>query len=130
MSLDATAFEELPEWEITFGEAFPLALADITPDTTIPGFIIFSGRATPLSAWMSGLEMGYLQLEVSSRSILRLETGASDSWILANMINPQILEEAKGFEAAKAKANGVHFLAIQSSPESEAFAGFWLLQQI
>ncbi|MGF1490314.1 MAG: Tab2 family RNA-binding protein, partial [Prochloraceae cyanobacterium] len=35
--------------------------------------------------------------------------------------------EAKGFEAAKEKANGVHFLAVQSSPESESFAGFWLL---
>ena len=129
VSLEASAFDDFPEWDITFGEAFPLTLADIAPETKIPGFIIFSSRATPLSAWMSGLEMGYLQLELNSRPILRLETGASDSWILANLTNPQTLEEAKGFETAKSNANGVHFLAIQSSPESESFAGFWLLQQ-
>ena len=129
VSLEASAFQDFPEWDITFGEAFPLDLADIAPDTKISGFIIFSSRATPLSAWMSGLEMGYLQLELSSRPVLRLETGASDSWILANITNPQILAEAKGFETAKTNAKGVHFLAIQSTPESESFAGFWLLKE-
>ncbi len=129
VSLEASAFEEFPEWDIGFGEAFPLSLADLASEAKIPGLIMFSSRATPLSAWMSGLEMGYLQLEPSSLPVLRLETGASDSWILANITNPQILEEAKGFEMGKTNANGVHFLAIQSSPDSESFAGFWLLQQ-
>ena len=27
------------------------------------------------------------------------------------------------------KANNLHFLAIQSNPESQSFAGFWLLQE-
>ncbi|MDJ0547491.1 MAG: Tab2/Atab2 family RNA-binding protein, partial [Microcystis sp. M53601_WE4] len=39
------------------------------------------------------------------------------------------LNEAKNFEEAKQKANNLHFLAIQSNPESESFAGFWLLQE-
>ena len=78
---------------------------------------------------MSGLEMGYLQLEIGTRSLLRLETGASDSWILANLTNEQTLAEAKGFGEKKTQANNVHFLAIQSSPESESFAGFWLLKE-
>lgn len=130
VSLETSAFEDFSEWDIGFGEAFPPALANITSDTKIPGFIIFSSRATALSAWMSGLEMGYLQLELGSRPILRLETGASDSWILANITNPETLDEAKGFKTTKNNANGVHFLAIQSSPESESFAGFWLLKQI
>ena len=129
VTLEKSAFQDFPEWDITFGEAFPLDLADITPDTKISGFIIFSSRATALSAWMSGLEMGYLQLELSSRPVLRLETGASDSWILANITNPEVLAEAKGFKTAKTNAKGVHFLAIQSTPESESFAGFWLLKE-
>jgi len=127
VSLDAAAFGDMNEWEISFGEAFPLSMFDVEPDTKIPGLIFFSPRSLPLAGWMSGLEMGFLQFEGGLRPKMRLETGASDSWILANLTNSQTLAEAKGFEAAKEKANGVHFLAVQSSPESESFAGLWLL---
>lgn len=128
VSLEGSAFEEMSEWDISFSEAFPLSLANVPPETKIPGLIFFSPRANPLAAWMSGLEMGYLQLEITSRPRLRLETGSSDSWILADMTNKQTLSEAKGFEESKKKAQGVHFLAVQSSPDSESFAGFWLLK--
>ncbi|VEP13224.1 conserved hypothetical protein [Hyella patelloides LEGE 07179] len=129
VSLEASAFAEMPEWEISFGESFPLSVAEISPETKIPGFIVFSPRAIPLAAWMSGLEMGYLQLETGDLSKLRLETGASDSWILANLTNKQTLAEAQGFAQAKSQANNVHFLAVQSDPNSESFAGFWLLKE-
>lgn len=129
VSLEASAFDEMAEWEIGFGESFPLSMVDIDPETKIPGFIVFSPRSVPLAAWMSGLEMGYLKLESGDRSKLRLETGASDSWILANLTNEKTLAEAKGFAEAKKQANNVHFLAIQASPESESFAGFWLLKE-
>ncbi|MEO0012423.1 MAG: hypothetical protein RLZZ535_812, partial [Cyanobacteriota bacterium] len=102
---------------------------DIKAETAIPGLIIYSPRATPLAAWMSGLEMGYLQLEKSARPQLRLETGLSDSWTLINLTNQEIVQQAEDFETAKQKANGVHFLAVQSDPNSEAFAGFWLLKE-
>ena len=128
VSLDAAALAEMNEWDIAFEEAFALSLADVTPDTKIPGLIIFSPRATPLAAWMSGLEMGYLHLEANPRPQLLLETGLSDSWILVNLTNKATLAEAEGFEKAKQQANEVHFLAVQSSPESESFAGFWLLK--
>ncbi|NJM86368.1 MAG: DUF1092 family protein [Hydrococcus sp. RU_2_2] len=129
VSLEAAAFEEMNEWEIGFKEAFPLSLADITPQMKIPGFIIFSSRALPLAGWMSGLELGYLKFEEGSKPILRLETGASDSWIIANVVGSQSLKEAKGFEEAKKQSQQVHFLAIQSNPESESFAGLWLLKE-
>ncbi|HBB31190.1 MAG TPA: hypothetical protein DDZ80_24385 [Cyanobacteria bacterium UBA8803] len=127
VTLEAGAFEEMSEWEIDFGEAFPLSMMELASDTRIPGLIIFSDRAKPLAAWMSGLELAFVRLETSR---LILETGASDSWILADIKDPQILSEAKGFESAKEKARGVHFLAVQSGPTSEAFAGFWLLQEL
>lgn len=129
VSLEAEAFAQMKEWDIAFGEAFPLSMVGVTSEVKIPGVIIYSSRALPLAGWMSGLEMGYLKLEESSRPILRLETGVSDSWILLNVTNPQTLAEAKGFEATKQKANNVHFLAVQSSPESESFSGFWLLKE-
>lgn len=130
VSLDAAAFEEMDEWEIAFGEAFPLSMAGLTPDARIPGIIVFSSRATPLAGWMSGLELAFVRFESDPIARLYLESGVSDSWILANIKDPKTLVEAKSFESAKQKASGVHFLAVQSSPTSESFAGFWLLQQL
>ena len=129
VSLPASAFDEMKEWDIAFEESFSLSLVNTTPDTIIPGLIIYSPRATPLAAWMSGLEMGYLQLEASLRPQLRLETGLSDSWTLVNLTNKAMVKEAQDFETAKQKANGVHFLAVQTNPDSESFAGFWLLKE-
>lgn len=129
VSLEASAFDEMNEWEIGFQEAFPLAGIGISPDTRIPGLIIFSPRAIALAAWMSGLELAFLKFDEGKLPRLRLETGFNDNWILADVKDPKIIAEGKGFEAAKQKANGVHFLAVQSNPESEDFAGFWLLKE-
>ena len=129
VSLTAADFDDMQDWEIGFQESFALSLLDIKPDTAIPGLIIYSPRATPLAAWMSGLEMGYLQLEKSVRPQLRLETGLSDSWTLINLTNKEMVKQADEYETAKQKANGVHFLAVQTDPNSEAFAGFWLLKE-
>ncbi|NEP52416.1 MAG: DUF1092 family protein [Moorea sp. SIO3C2] len=131
VSLQASAFEEMNEWEIDFGEAFPVSIMDIAPETPIPGLIIYSQRAKPLAAWMSGLELSFVRLDTTDdKPKLLLETGANDSWILANLTKSQILAEAKSFEEAKQKANFVHFLAVQSSPTSEQFAGFWLCREL
>ncbi|MDJ0687776.1 MAG: Tab2/Atab2 family RNA-binding protein [Xenococcaceae cyanobacterium MO_188.B32] len=128
VSLEAADFAEMKEWDISFGEAFPLSLANVTPETKIPGLIIYSPRAIALAAWMSGLEMGWLQLETGTLPRLLLETGVSDNWILVNLTTPQTVAEAKKFDETKDRANGVHFLAVQSSSESDSFAGFWLLK--
>ncbi|NEO13364.1 MULTISPECIES: Tab2/Atab2 family RNA-binding protein [unclassified Moorena] len=131
VSLQAAAFEEMNEWDIDFGEAFPVSIMDIAPETPIPGLIIFSQRAKPLAAWMSGLELSFVRLDTTDdKPKLLLETGANESWILANLTKSQILAEAKSFEEAKQNANLVHFLAVQSSPTSERFAGFWLCREL
>src|SRR5579883_1457860 len=127
VSLQATEFAQMHEWDIDFGEAFPLEMVRVSPDTRIPGIVIFSPRALPLAAWMSGIELAWLKFDDLQGERLLLETGASESWIVSNIKNPKILAEAKGFEQAKQKANGVHFLSIQSDPQAESFAGFWLL---
>lgn len=129
VTLEAAAFAEMDEWEIDFGEAFGLSMMELTPETRIPGIIIFSPRATPLAGWMSGLELAFVRFDLPSSRLL-LETGASDSWILANIKDARTVAEAKGFESTKAQAEMVHFIAVQSSPTSEAFAGFWLLQEL
>ncbi|OZH55308.1 hypothetical protein AFK68_05485, partial [Hydrocoleum sp. CS-953] len=130
VSLEARAFAEMSEWDIDFGEAFPLSMMNLEPNSPIPGLIIYSSRAKPLAAWMSGLELAFVQFNSASPARLLLNTGGDDSWILANLSNPSTIAEAEGFSEAKSKAKNVHFLAVQSNPESESFAGFWLLQEI
>lgn len=130
VNLAATALADMHEWEIAFGEAFPLQIASLSPETIIPGLSIFSERALPLAGWMSGIELAFVTVEASPVARLLLETGASESWVLANLKNPQTVAEAQAFASAKQKANGVHFIAVQSNPQSESFAGFWLLQEV
>lgn len=130
VTLEASAFAEMPDWEVSFGEAFPPTMAGVAPDTPIPGLIIYSVRSLPLAAWMSGLELAYLQFSLEPSPCLALETGVDESWILAGVATPALQTEVKNFEAAKRRAKGVHFLAIQSSPDAEAFAGFWLLREL
>ncbi|NEZ65311.1 DUF1092 family protein [Leptolyngbyaceae cyanobacterium CCMR0082] len=129
VSLPAKEFADMPEWEIGFGEAFPLELAGIGPDTMVPGILIFSERALPLAGWMSGLEMAYLDVQVGQISQLLLETGSNDTWIMASLNRPELKQEAERFMAAKEEANQVHFVAVQDNPDSESFAGFWLMQK-
>jgi hypothetical protein len=127
VSLPASAFAELGEWTIGFGEVFPLAPLNLAPDTPIPGLIIYSARAVPLAAWLFGLELAAIQVDRESSPRLVLATGISDRWILSGL-NDRTQLEASQFEAAQQTAKSVHFLAIQADPDVEAFAGFWLLQ--
>jgi hypothetical protein len=130
VTLTGADFADMHEWEIAFGESFPIEFANLLPESRIPGVLIFSPRALPLAGWMSGLELAWLRLDTSKGTRLVLETGGTESWILANIKNPQTIVEAKGFEEAKQKANGVHFIGVQSDRQAESFAGFWLLQEV
>jgi hypothetical protein len=130
VTLEASAFDEMLEWDVGFSEAFPPTMFGVKPDTPIPGLIIYSSRAVPLAAWMSGLELANVKFKGEAPAQLVLQTGANDAWVLANLPTPQLQAEAKGFEATKQQANQIHFLAIQSDPNSESFAGFWLMQEL
>ncbi|MBD2021400.1 Tab2/Atab2 family RNA-binding protein [Leptolyngbya sp. FACHB-36] len=130
VSLDVSAFKDMREWAIDFGEVFPLGLVGLSPDTPIPGLLIISSRAKALAAWMSGLELAAVTLDAETPTRLLLETGLDDRWTLASLPKAELQEEARQFEQAKQRAIGVHFLAVQSNSEAEAFAGFWLLQGI
>ncbi|MEL6900849.1 MAG: Tab2/Atab2 family RNA-binding protein [Cyanobacteria bacterium J06606_4] len=139
VTLPAKDFNELGEWDIGFGESFPLQAAGVELETPIPGFIVYSSRAMPLAAWMSGLEIAgvraaraeasnYVAKTESSAARLLLDTGTTETWLLADLVTPATQKEGERFEAAKQAANNVHFIAVQESPESESFAGFWLMQ--
>ncbi len=137
VTLAAQDFEDMREWPIDFQEAFPLQIGDkkgvtapLDPTSPIPGVVIFSNRALALAGWASGLDLAFLKVEGEPPARLLLETGASEAWILANLNQPQLQAEAQKFAQAKQKAAQVHFLAVQDHPQSESFAGFWLLQEV
>jgi hypothetical protein len=127
-ALAASEFSEASQWQIDFGELFDLNLAD---NTQVPGIIIYSRRATPLAAWMLGADPVFLSFNLSSeQGQLILDAGGETRWNLATVNNSKAIADAKDFENTKLAAQGIHFLAIQSSPESTNFAGFWLLQTV
>ncbi|MGF1460462.1 MAG: Tab2/Atab2 family RNA-binding protein [Leptolyngbyaceae cyanobacterium] len=127
VSLPAEDLVDMPEWPIDFGEAFPLTVTGVAPDRMVPGLVIFSPRAQPMAAWLAGLEVSELRVEPGKTPRLILETGNADSWVVAVLNTSETQQEAADFETAKQQANQVHFLAVQTSPDTEAFAGFWLL---
>jgi RNA-binding protein Tab2/Atab2 len=128
VNLAASQFAEMSDWQIGFGEAFPLEMVGITPEMQIPGLMLYSPRSVPMAAWMSGLEVISVRYQPAPKPALLLETGASESWVLARL-DSMTQTEAARFEASKKQANGVHFIAIQANPEAEEFAGFWLLHE-
>jgi hypothetical protein len=129
VNLQADVLEEAAEWDMSFGEVFSVTRKGIDPQAQLPGLIIYSPRAIPLSGWMSGLELAFVKVAQDTTPKLILETGASDRWILANLRTPQLLAEAQAFEAAKQNVRQFHFLAVQTHPQSQTFAGFWVLQE-
>ncbi len=127
VSLEKSAFDDFSEWPIDFGEVFPLNMTEIIDNTIIPGLIIYSERALPMAAWMSGIEPVFISVEKTNPPRLLLDTGSNDSWILIKGLDQKTQKSALDFETAKKNAHGLHFLAIQSNPNIESFAGFWLL---
>lgn len=129
VDLPFSALSEYGDWAIDFGEAFPLSTIDLAPDTAIPGLIIFASRAMPIAAWLSGLEPAWLTYASTFNQLL-LETGGSERWVLAALNQANLQQEAARFAELKQAAQGLHFLAVQTDPNSDRFAGFWLLREL
>jgi len=116
------------EWSLPFGDIPPLPFLPLAPETILPGIIIYSQRALPLAGWLSGLEPAYLALEAESTPLLILESGASDRWILARLRTDALRKEVNAFIEACRTSQGLHFIAVQETPQQEQLQGFWLLQ--
>jgi hypothetical protein len=130
VSLNFEALKELPDWDVMFRDGIPPSLLPLPAEALVPGLVIYSKRAIPLAGWMSGLEVAAVDYTERPQPTLILETGLSDRWILAPLNRPELLKEATNFMTAKQQVNGVHFMAVQDNPQSESFAGFWLLQNL
>ncbi len=118
---------EAYEWPMSFNSLIPIK-EELIDDTPIPGLRLFSkSRALPLSAWLSGLEPVKLIVENNQ---LVLEAGQEDRWLVTDMDKSYAEEVKQALINARKDADGIQFIAIQSSPEEETFTGFWMLKDI
>ena len=134
VSLKAGDFADASEWSMDFSEL--LDISNLDPESIISGLIIISARANALAAWMSGVDPVFLRFErnlLGDRVQMQLEASADARWILANLQAPkdkEAIAQGADFEKSKQNAQGFHFLAVQTSPEEEHFAGFWMLKEV
>ena len=134
VSLKAGDFADAKEWSMDFSEL--LDISHLDPDTIISGIIIISARATALAAWMSGVDPVFIKFErnlLGDRTQMQLEASADARWVLANLQAPkdkEAIAQGAAFEKSKQNSQGFHFLAVQTSPDIEHFAGFWMLKEV
>jgi RNA-binding protein Tab2/Atab2 len=134
VSLKAGDFADAKEWSMDFSEL--LDISSLDPETIISGMIILSARATALAAWMSGVDPVFVKFErnlLGDRTQMQLEASADARWVLANLQAPkdkEAIAQGAAFEKSKQSSQGFHFLAVQTSPEEEHFAGFWMLKEV
>ena len=128
VDLKVSDFNHIDEWDIGFGENYAISPYGLSSHTIIPGLVFFSPRALPIAAWLSGFEVVSLRFDKKNSSTLYLETGLNDKSVLINLNDIRLIQEAKNFERKKENSKGIHFLAIQPSPDVELFSGFWLLK--
>ncbi len=129
VTLQARDLREAQSWPSQFNDLFDPGWDDIPDETIIPGLLIGSSRAVPMSGWMSGIEPSFLRFAQGPRMGLALEAGQNDSYWVAQFNDDKTRVEAEGFEARKKQAQGLHFLAIQKQLGSQEFSGVWLLQE-
>ena len=132
---DALSFAWLPlgmlleadEWPIEFSGLLPIKQTN-DPSLNIPGLRLFSKtRALALAGWLGGLEPVKLLIEGNQ---LLLEAGQDDRWLVTDM-SPQAANEAKqAFTTSREKAGGIQFISVQTTPQEEKFAGFWMLRDM
>lgn len=98
---------------------------NLSRETLVPGLIIFSKRARPLSAWISGIELAFVRATLDKQEV-SFECGLNTVYKFAK-ITPDIKNDVRTFQQAKQDTAGIHFLAVQTSPQTDEIDGMWLL---
>ena len=126
-SLELGMLREAKEWPMEFNALLPIKNS-LSDEVSISGLRLFSKtRALALSAWLNSLEPVILVVENNQ---LLLESGQEDRWLVTDMSKDYAETVKINLSDAKEQADGLQFIAIQSSPEVENFTGFWMLKDI
>ncbi len=126
-SLPLGIFQEAEEWPIEFRGLLPIK-GTFKESLPVPGLRLFSKtRALALAGWLGGLDPVKLVIEENQ---LLLEAGQDDRWIVTEMTKETAKEAAKALDNSRAHLSGLQFISVQSTPEEQIFAGFWMLRDI
>merc|ERR1711998_408000 len=99
-----------------FGSCPDIAMLSesISPNTIIPGVIVLSRRAFPLAAWTHSNEIAAIST-YPAENCLVIDYGLNQRWRYGRYRrNDAAIREARAWESAKRRADGLHFLAVQT----------------
>ena len=126
-SLPAGLLRDASDWPMSFSGLLgvPETLDD---EAAVPGLRLFSqSRSLAMAGWLGGLEP--VRLMVEGRQLV-MEAGQDDRWLVSDLDAAAADEVSAAIDASRQTVNGLQFIAIQASPEEQAFAGFWMLRDI
>lgn len=126
-SLPADLLRDASDWPTSFSGLLPLP-AGLDTDQAVPGLRLFSNsRALAMAGWLGGLEP--VRLLVEGRQLV-LEAGQDDRWLVSDLDAAAADAIAGDLARSKELGKGLQFIAIQTNPEEQAFAGFWMMRDI
>ena len=119
--------EEADEWPIEFRGLIPVPKTN-DKNIAIPGLRLFSrNRSLALAGCLGAVEPVRLKL---NNNQLILEAGQDDQWLVSDLEDQTAKEFKKSLINSLKNAEGLQFIAVQSSPEDKNFAGFWMLKDL
>ena len=101
---------------------------NLEDEAQVPGLRLFSqSRSLAMAGWLGGLEP--VRLLVEGRQLI-LEAGQDDRWLVSDLDGEAAKSIASALETSQTTVRGLQFIAIQASPDEQAFAGFWMMRDI
>ena len=126
-NLPAGLLRDAGAWPMGFSGLVPIP-DDVADDAPIPGLRLFSKtRALAVAGWLGGLEP--VQMTVEGRQLL-LEAGQDDRWLVSDLDATSAEEITASLHRSRDGMRGLQFIAVQTTPEEQSFAGFWMLRDI
>ena len=132
---DAWSWAALPAGLLRDASAWPMDFSGLIPipdgvddDASVPGLRLFSqSRALAVAGWLGGLEPVRLMLDQRQ---LVLEAGQDDRWLVSDLDANTAKDVDIALAAAREQVRGLQFIAIQSNPDEQSFAGFWMMRDV
>ena len=115
------------DWPMDFNGLIPLP-DGLEDDALVPGLRLFSrSRALAVAGWLGGLEPVRLMLD--DRQLV-LEAGQDDRWLVSDLDPTAAVDVNAALNRALEQSQGLQFIAVQTNPEAQSFAGFWMMRDV
>jgi hypothetical protein len=126
-TLPAGLLRDAGDWPMSFSGLLPVP-TNLEDEAQVPGLRLFSRtRSLAMAGWLGGLEP--VRLLVEGRQLI-LEAGQDDRWLVSDLDGEAAKSITSALETCQTSVRGLQFIAIQASPDEQAFAGFWMMRDI